>query len=112
MSDVIPVTGKRASLSQEEIDALNNETASVTSTQLSQDGLTTFNTTSAHTSAFTPVRQQPGRAAKKRLNPLTDDTQSVDSTISDVESVGTQQSVFDTDVSETSSIAYTAPSCK
>ena len=112
MSDVIPITGNRAGLSPEEIDAINNETASITSTQLSQDGIGPFNIASTHTSAFTPVRQQPGRAAMKRLHPLTDNTQSEVSTISDVESLGTQQSVFDTDVSETSSIAYTAPSCK
>ena len=113
MSDVIPVTGNRAGLSPEEIDAINNETASLASSAQSQEGSTLPVAEAAHTSSALPVvRQQPTRAAKTRQYPNADDTQSEVSTVSDVESQTTQLSAFDTDISETSSIAYTAPQRK
>ena len=113
MSDVIPVTGNRSGLYPEEIDALNNETASLASSAQSQQGSTLPVVEVAHSSSAPPVvRQQPTRAAKTRQYPNADETQSEVSTASDLESVVTQLSAFDTDISDTSSIAYTAPNRK
>lgn len=92
-SDVLPITGPRADMTQSDIDELNNETASTS----------TFMGNSRH---------QPFRAAKKRPFPSADDTPSEFSTASDPESIATQYSQLDTDISETSSIGWSAPKCK
>lgn len=93
MSDVIGKTGSRVNMTPEQIDELNNETCSSTST-------------------MPGVRRQPLRAAKKRPHPSADDINSEASTASDLESIASQQSLVDTDMSETSSIGYSAPKCK